>query len=82
VGHVNNTRYIDWVSDCFSFEEYQAQRPAWLQINFLNEVRPGEAVTLYRAPYPGDPAAWYVTGTNQNTGARAFEAAVGWAPCD
>jgi medium-chain acyl-[acyl-carrier-protein] hydrolase len=78
MGHVNNTRYIDWVSDCFSFEEHQSNKPAWLQINYLNEVKPGEPVALLRGDYPGRPNIWYVTGNNLASGARAFEAQIGW----
>jgi medium-chain acyl-[acyl-carrier-protein] hydrolase len=79
IGHVNNARYIDWVSDCFSFEEHQTGRLKWLQINYINEVKPGESVQLSRAPYPQTPGGWYVTGTNLQTGQKAFEAALQWA---
>lgn len=78
VGHVNNARYIDWISDCFTFDEHQAHKLAWLQVNFLNEVLPDETVQLLRAAYPTAPQNWYITGLNQNTGARAFDAALGW----
>jgi medium-chain acyl-[acyl-carrier-protein] hydrolase len=79
MGHVNNTRYIDWLSDCFSFTEHQAMQPAWLQINYINEVKPGEVVTIQRAPYPEPEHAWFLTGTNLTTGTKAFDAQIGWA---
>jgi medium-chain acyl-[acyl-carrier-protein] hydrolase len=79
IGHVNNARYIDWVSDCFSFEEHQAGQLCWLQINYINEVRPGETVRLARGAYPENTNQWYITGTNQHTGQKAFEAALEWA---
>lgn len=78
MGHVNNVRYIDWISDCFPIEQHQARRIAWLQINYINEIKPGETVNLLRAPYPEDPHRWYITGTHQNSGAKAFEAALQW----
>lgn len=78
MGHVNNARYIDWISDCFGIDEYRARRCAWLQINFLNEVKPGETVLLQRGEHPDRPAVSYIAGTNQSTGARAFEAEMGW----
>lgn len=79
MGHANNARYIEWISDCFSFEEHSAARPAWMQINYLNEVRPGESVELLRGRRNGGAAAgtWYVTGMNLTTGAKAFEAELG-----
>jgi medium-chain acyl-[acyl-carrier-protein] hydrolase len=78
MGHVNNTRYIDWVSDCFSFAEHQSLKPTWLQINYLNEVKPAQPVTLLRGRYPDQANTWYVIGNNLATGARAFEAQIGW----
>jgi medium-chain acyl-[acyl-carrier-protein] hydrolase len=78
MGHVNNARYIDWISDCFSIAEHQAHCPAWLQINFLNEVKPGEAVRLLRGERPDQTNVYYITGMNQATRAKAFEAEMGW----
>lgn len=76
--HVNNARYIEWISDCFSLDEYRTLRLAALQINYLNEVRPGETVTLLRGQIPNRPLAWYITALNRNTGAKSFEAELQW----
>lgn len=78
LGHVNNARYIDWITDCFSLEEIGAHCSGWLQVNFLNEVKPGESVTLFRGERPKRPNIVFVGGTNQKTGAKAFEAELGW----
>jgi acyl-ACP thioesterase len=78
MGHVNNARYVDWISDCFTMEEHQAHHPAELQINYLNEVKPGEAVTLLRGQRRENPNHWYITGMNQSSGAKAFEAMFLW----
>lgn len=78
MGHVNNTRYIDWICDCFSFEQHRQQRIESLQINYVNEVKPGEEVSI--AKMPGNAAGeWILPGMNQTTGARAFEAALIWS---
>jgi acyl-ACP thioesterase len=78
LGHVNNARYIEWVSDCFSLEEYREFHPAWLQINYNQEVRPGEQISLFRAPRIDNPKIWYITGMNAAGGRKAFEAELGW----
>ncbi len=80
MGHVNNARYIEWISDSFPIEHYDANQLAWLQINYLNEIKPGECVSLRAAPQDNEPSAWLVDGVNQTTGTRAFEAALGWKP--
>jgi acyl-ACP thioesterase len=80
MGHVNNARYIEWIADCYSLEEHRANRPHWLQINYLNEVLPGERVILQRARRTGSLRVWYIAGMNATTGAKAFEAEMGWEP--
>ncbi|NLG98592.1 MAG: hypothetical protein GX491_14650 [Chloroflexi bacterium] len=76
--HVNNARYVDWACDCFSFDEHRSRRLAWMQINYVNEVKPGESVALARGQRKESPGTWYVTGTNENSGAKAFEAELRW----
>ena len=44
VGHVNNARYVEWIANCFPLEQFQDQRIAWLQVNYLAEVKAGERV--------------------------------------
>jgi len=78
MGHVNNARYIEWISDCFSIEEHRANHPAWLQINFLNEVLPGETVRMLRGRRQGSQRGWYLTGIHDGSGAKAFEAELHW----
>lgn len=45
-GHVNNTRYLDWMDDLFPPEFHRDHELRALQINFSSEIRPGETVTL------------------------------------
>ncbi len=42
MGHVTSARYLEWVADCFPVAAYKDDALAWLQINFNQEVRPGE----------------------------------------
>ncbi len=79
MGHVNNARYVEWISDCFSPEEHAARKLDWMQINYTNEVKPGESVSIAAAPGVGRPDLWTIQGANLSTGARAFEALVSWA---
>lgn len=78
VGHVNNARYVEWIANCFPMEQFQYQRIAWLQVNYLAEVKAGERVALSAAPSTEDEQRWLVEGSNLTSGARAFEAAVQW----
>jgi medium-chain acyl-[acyl-carrier-protein] hydrolase len=78
LGHANSARYVDWICDCFSQEDYRARPLDWLQLNFINETLPGEQLSIAAGPDPAAPGTWYVTGTNLNTGLRSFDAALGW----
>jgi medium-chain acyl-[acyl-carrier-protein] hydrolase len=82
MGHVNNTRYVDWVMDCFPFEHHRRNRLAWLQVNYNSEVLPGDQVSLAAAQDKQDPSRWYVQGSSLESGSKAFEAAMGWQPAE
>lgn len=78
MGHVTNARYIDWISDCFSMDEHRQHKPGWLQINYLNEIKAGESVSLLRGQRPEDAKSWYLCGMNRSNNTRAFEAELHW----
>ena len=79
LGHANAARYVEWVSDCFSQEEHQRHQLAWMQLNYINETRPGERLSLVAGADESDPALWFVQGTNLNTNQKSFEAALTWS---
>ncbi len=76
VGHVNNSRYVEWICDAFPFEDYQNQKIDWLQINYDKEVRPGEEVSVLVKEQ--EAGLWGVAGMNRTGVSRAFEALVQW----
>ena len=83
LGHVTSTRYVEWISDCFSLDDYRSRSLDWLQVNFINEIKPGERLAICAGPDASANDAsqtsnWFVQGTNLNSGLRAFEAALGW----
>jgi len=78
MGHVNNGRYIEWISDCFSLEEYRTQKLESLQINFNNEVLPGERIVITAVQNPVDQMEWLFQGSHLANGTKAFEAAWRW----
>lgn len=48
-GHVNNTRYIDWLCDLFGTERYKEQFISELTVNYAGEILPGTELTLLLA---------------------------------
>lgn len=78
MGHVTSARYLEWVTDCFPVQAYQNDALAWLQINFNQEVRPDEQVSIACGRAPEQEDTWFVQGTNLESEANAFEAALGF----
>lgn len=78
LGHVNNSRYVEWICDSFPMEMHRANSMEWMQINYDKEVLSGENVNISLLNAPEKPAFWSVMGTNLSNDTRAFEAVVKW----
>jgi acyl-ACP thioesterase len=55
-GHMNNTRYIQWIQDMLDPKILESARQIRLDINYLSEVKPGEAVDLCLVLLNGESA--------------------------
>jgi acyl-ACP thioesterase len=76
-GHVNNTRYIQWIQDIVEPELLDKARQMRFDINYLSEVKPGEVMELWSAPLSvpiGGAGGDLGSGVDSEAGiARAFE---------
>ena len=64
-GHVNNTRYAQWIVDSLTPEEHAAYRLDEYEVNFLAETHVGDTVVIERGeiePSPASPARWQFQG--------------------
>lgn len=79
VGHVNNSRYVEWICDTFSLDDYRRRSLDWMQVNYDHEIRPGEEVALLvNQPETMDANYWTVEGINRSNSSQAFECALHW----
>ena len=78
LGHVNNSRYVEWICDSFPLETFRQHKLDWLQINYDHEVLPGEEVVVQANAIPNTPGLWAFEGLNRTNETRAFEAALRW----
>ena len=46
-GHMNNTRYLDWIDDMYDMHFHEVTCMRVIQINYLKELTCGEQVTLF-----------------------------------
>ena len=44
--HVNNSRYIEWMTDCFSIEEINRHSIKSIQVNYLEETKIDEVIEI------------------------------------
>lgn len=78
LGHVNNSRYVEWICDSFPMETFKQRKLDWLQINYDREIRPGEEVAVLANPTEQDENLWALEGINRTNDTRAFESALHW----
>lgn len=71
-GHMNNTRYIDWVCDAVGTDALRPGLAGW-QVNYISEARPDELLTL-RAKTEGSTTL--IIGKRAENGKTVFESSV------
>lgn len=69
--HVNNTRYLDWATDCFQLKHYQDFMIAGFVLEFLSETHWGDEIDLM---YGSDGTKSYIEGLDRMTGSKFFKA--------
>ena len=58
LGHVNNTRYVEWALDAVPDEVLDGLHPAGVDVEFRREALPGDVVLSRTARAPGDGIAF------------------------
>ena len=79
-GHVNNVSYIRWIENAMDFPLLEQAKRSRLDINYMNEVHPGEVVDLWssgiepagESPPPAHALAF--EGKKAHDGQTAFRA--------
>lgn len=75
-GHVNNSRYLDYIMDCYPTDTVLKHPLKELQISYVNEALPGETLIFYRSDDPADPGHIYIEGHCQQDGRVIFKAII------
>ncbi len=73
--HVNNTRYLDWVMDCFGSEFYLNHQLKSFTLEFLGEMHWGDEVELLSGQ---EGSSFHIQAVNLKTGKIAFKSDVEW----
>jgi len=73
-GHVNTTRYVDWMMDTFPVDFHRNNYLSKLSLNMMKEIMPDEKIRLTRSHDGG--SGYLFEGLNLGTGNTAFRAEV------
>ncbi|HEY5583354.1 MAG TPA: acyl-ACP thioesterase domain-containing protein [Ruminiclostridium sp.] len=47
-GHLNNSKYIDYITDCFSMENHGEYTVESIQVSYINEAIAGDTISFYK----------------------------------
>lgn len=84
-GHVNNTRYAQWILDSVPFADHQSHRIDSYEVNFLSEVHVDDEIAIHQAlpdadgrlPFQGQRAADGKTVFTARLGVSLIDGRVG-----
>lgn len=72
-GHLNNSKYVDYIMDCFPVEEHKKYTIETIDINFNHEALPGDSITLYKDTSRLGEDLIYIEGVNQRDNNIVFK---------
>ncbi|MGB4303712.1 MAG: acyl-ACP thioesterase domain-containing protein [Syntrophomonadaceae bacterium] len=78
--HLNNTKYVDLLMDCFSVESHKANYVKSIEFNYVNEALPGDTIVLYKDLTAAEENMIYIEGINEKNGKLAFQSRLEIAP--
>lgn len=77
--HVNNTRYLDWATDCFPMKHYQEQSLSGFTLEFLSETHWGDEIEL---GIGSSEMKSDVEASETSSGTTLFKAILNWKSSD
>lgn len=73
-GHLNNAKYVDYITDCFSFDGHKKYIVKSCEVSYISEALPGDTITLYRDLSALESGLIYVEGKNKDNDSTFFKA--------
>ncbi len=73
--HVNNTRYLDWVMDCFSYDHFTQFSLNSFSLEFLTETRWGDDIELHSG---SENQTYHIHAIKSGSNKAAFKAETSW----
>ncbi|MHB8062562.1 MAG: acyl-[acyl-carrier-protein] thioesterase [Ruminiclostridium sp.] len=75
-GHLNNSKYIDYITDCFSMERHGEYTVRSIQVNYISEALAGDTIVFYKDASDLEAGSVHVEGVNELGDKVYFKACV------
>lgn len=74
--HLNNSKYVDYIMDCFLLEEHNKFVIKAIDLHFQHEALPGDTITLCKDLSKKDENVIYIEGMNKEKNIVVFKSQV------
>jgi len=78
--HLNNSKYVDFIMDCFTMDELKKYRAKSIQVNYMGEALPGTTIVMRKCIESYAPNIVYVDGLDESTNNTIFRALIDVVP--
>lgn len=66
-GHLNNSKYVDYIMDCFPIEKHSNHQVTSIEVHFVNEALPGETIAMFFDSSESMSKIVYIEGKNDSS---------------
>lgn len=74
--HLNNSRYVDFIMDCFDLESHKKYGIKTIDVSYINEALPGDTIILNKDISSLNSNLIYIEGFNESDNKVIFKALV------
>lgn len=71
--HLNNSRYLDYIMDCFNMDEHKNYFTKSVEVNYIHEALPGDTIILKKGIDEANEGTVYVEGINESSSMAVFK---------
>jgi acyl-ACP thioesterase len=75
-GHLNNSKYIDFIMDCFTMKDHKKYRVKTIEVNYTSEALPEDTIVFYRDLSAIGSNLIYFEGVNEKDNNTVFKAQI------
>jgi len=75
-GHLNNSKYVDFIMDCFTMKDIRQYQVRSIQVSYINEALAGDTIILFKDISSLDNGKIYIEGLNEQNNKLIFNAEI------